>query len=78
MRRREAAHRHIGPWWAHALHVELDGLAPDRWYWYQFRCGDAASPVGRTRTLPAAGASVTRLRLALASCQHYEHGYYAA
>jgi len=63
---------------AHALHVELDGLAPDRWYWYQFRCGDAASPVGRTRTLPAAGASVARLRLALASCQHYEHGYYAA
>lgn len=64
--------------WAHSLHVEVEGLDPDRWYWYQFRCGDEASPIGRTRTLPAAGAAVERLRLAVASCQHYEHGYFAA
>ena len=63
---------------AHALHVELDGLDADRWYWYQFRCGGETSPVGRSRTLPAIGARVKRLRLALASCQHYEHGWYAA
>ena len=31
-----------------------DGLEPDRWYWYRFRAGDATSPVGRTRTMPAA------------------------
>ena len=63
---------------AHALHVEPGGLEPDRWYWYRFRCGGEESPIGRARTLPAAGARVDRLRLALASCQHYEHGFYAA
>jgi alkaline phosphatase D len=63
---------------AQAVHVELEGLGADRWYWYQFRCGDEASPTGRARTLPAVAARTTRLRLALASCQHYEHGYYSA
>src|SRR5262245_51468005 len=24
------------PNWAHAVHVEVDGLQPDRWYWYRF------------------------------------------
>ncbi|MEO7326103.1 MAG: alkaline phosphatase D family protein, partial [Dokdonella sp.] len=64
--------------WAHSVHVELEGLAANRPYWYQFRCGGEASAIGRTRTLPLAGAPVARLRLALASCQHYEHGYFAA
>jgi alkaline phosphatase D len=64
--------------WAHSVHVEVDGLAADRWYWYQFHCNGEASAIGRTRTLPAAGTPVARLRLALASCQHYEHGYFAA
>ncbi|MEO7433528.1 MAG: alkaline phosphatase D family protein [Dokdonella sp.] len=64
--------------WAHSVHVEVDGLAADRSYWYQFRCGGEASATGRTRTLPAPGARTSRLRLALASCQHYEHGYFAA
>jgi alkaline phosphatase D len=64
--------------WAHSVHVEIEGLAADRWYWYRFRCGDAHSPVGRTRTLPLAGVASSRLRLALASCQHYEHGHFSA
>ena len=34
------------------------------------------SPVGRTRTAPAAGNS--RFRFAFASCQQYEQGYFAA
>jgi len=66
------------PHWAHALHVEVEGLAPDRWYHYRFIVGDAVSPVGRLRTLPAAGADMARLRLAVASCQHYEQGYFNA
>ena len=60
---------------AHSVHVELDGLAPDRPYWYRFLYGDAVSPVGRTRPMPA---PATRLRFALASCQHYEYGYFGA
>jgi alkaline phosphatase D len=63
---------------AHSVHVVARGLQPGRDYWYRFTCGDAASPVGRTRTAPAPGAGVRRLRFALASCQHYEQGWYAA
>ena len=63
---------------AHSVHGLLQGLQPDRHYWYRFTCGDAISPVGHTRTAPAPDAVVQRLDLALASCQHYEQGYYAA
>lgn len=62
----------------HAVHVECDQLAPDRWYWYRFRAGDATSPTGRTRTLPATAAQPDRLRFAFASCQHYEQGLFTA
>ena len=63
---------------AHSVHVEVPGLEPDRWYFYRFIAGDAVSPTGRTRTLPEAGAQVQRLRLAYASCQRWEHGYFSA
>ena len=63
---------------AHAVHAEVTGLAPDRWYFYRFMLGDAVSHTGRTRTFPAAEARVNRLRLGYASCQRWEHGYYAA
>ncbi len=63
---------------AHSVHVEVLNLAPDRWYFYRFTAGNAVSPVGRTRTLPAPNALVSRLRLAYASCQRWEHGYFSA
>jgi alkaline phosphatase D len=63
---------------AHSAHVEVGGLTPDRWYFYRFMLGDAVSPVGRTRTLPPADAGPARLRLAYASCQRWEAGYFAA
>jgi alkaline phosphatase D len=63
---------------AHSVHVEVPGLAPDRWYFYRFLSGDAVSATGRTRTFPAPDAAVAKLRLSYASCQHWEHGYYAA
>jgi alkaline phosphatase D len=62
----------------HSVHAEVNGLRPDRWYWYRFRAGDAESPVGRTRTLPEPGALPERLRFAFASCQHYEAGLFTA
>jgi alkaline phosphatase D len=62
----------------HSVHVEVDGLTPDRWYWYRFRAGDAESPIGRTRTLPNADAMPDKLRFAFASCQNFEHGLYTA
>jgi alkaline phosphatase D len=63
---------------AHSVHVEVADLRPDARFFYRFRVGDALGPIGRTRTAPAADASPARLRLALASCQHYEQGHYAA
>jgi len=63
---------------AHSVHVELAGLPSATGFFYRFISGGEASPVGRTRTAPAAQADVARLRLALASCQHYEQGSFAA
>jgi len=63
---------------AHSVHVDVAGLRPDRWYWYRFMAGDAVSPIGRTRTAPAADAQPKSLRFAFASCQHWEFGHYAA
>lgn len=63
---------------AHSVHVEVAGLEPNRWYFYRFMAGDAQSAVGRTRTLPTPDAQVAKLRLAYASCQRWEHGYFSA
>jgi alkaline phosphatase D len=63
---------------AHSVHVDVSGLRPDRWYWYRFMLRDAVSPVGRTRTAPASAMLPAALRLAVASCQHWEFGQYAA
>jgi alkaline phosphatase D len=62
---------------AHAVHAEPANLRPGREYWYRFVAGGVASPIGHTRTAPAAGES-GRLKLAVCSCQMYEHGYFNA
>ncbi|MEU4312031.1 alkaline phosphatase D family protein [Nocardia sp. NPDC024068] len=62
----------------HSVHPEIRGLAPGRWYYYRFRVGSEISPVGRTRTAPAAGAPTRRLRFAFASCQAWNDGRYTA
>lgn len=63
---------------AHAVHVEPGGLRPGREYWYRFRLGRHVSPVGRTRTAPAYGASTGSLAMAFASCSQFEHGFFTA
>jgi alkaline phosphatase D len=66
------------PGLAHSVHVELEGLAADRPYWYRFRAGTQESEVGRTRTLPAPGSAPARLRMGIASCQNVEQGLFTA
>src|SRR5690606_33947215 len=66
------------PQLAHSVHAVARGLQPDRWYFYRFHAGDAVSPVGRTRTMPARSANPEQLKFAFASCQHYETGLYTA
>ncbi len=65
-------------YWAHAVHVEVGGLKPERWYWYRFDSGGERSPVGRTRTTPPLGSAGSAFRFAFASCQHFETGLYTA
>src|SRR6185295_866466 len=62
------------PDWGHSVHVEVSGLQPDRWYWYQFKVANETSSKGRARTLPHAHSTPDALRFAFASCQHYETG----
>lgn len=69
------------PHLAHSVHVEVAGLKPDRWYWYDFKAGGDVSPKGRTRTLERAdrpAAQTSPIRIAYASCQHFEAGHYTA
>lgn len=66
------------PQLGHSVHVEVDGLESDRWYWYRFRAGDAESGIGRTRTCPAMTDDVDKLRFAVTSCQNYEQGLFTA
>jgi len=63
--------------WAHSVHAEPAALSPGRWYWYRFTALGQRSPVGRTRTAPADDATAT-LRFAIASCQRWDHGHFAA
>ncbi len=66
----------------HSVHVEVGGLDSERSYFYRFMVGgdgnDWVSAPGRTRTLPAPDAKPAALRLAYASCQRWEHGYFGA
>ncbi len=62
----------------HSLHVELTGLPAGSSFHYRFRAGGWESPVGRTRTAPAAEAAPGRLRFVNAGCQNYEHGFFSA
>lgn len=62
----------------HSVHVEVTGLPAGRTCYYRFEAGGQRSPVGRTRTAPALAERPARMRLALASCQHYETGHYVA
>ncbi|MER5177559.1 alkaline phosphatase D family protein [Streptomyces sp. NPDC002896] len=63
---------------AHSVHPEIGGLEPDREYYYRFRVGGEVSPVGRTRTTPAAGSDPRELKFAFASCQAWQDGYFTA
>ena len=60
-----------------SVHVNVDGLQPDRWYFYRFTVGDAVSKTGRFRTTPADGVK-SPLAFAFASCQRWDQGYFTA
>ena len=63
---------------AHSVHVEVQGLKPQRPYWYRFKAGPDLSPIGRAITSPKPGVMQSRLKFAFASCQHWEAGWWTA
>lgn len=59
----------------HSVHQHIDGLKPGREYWYRFNVGDYETALGRTRTSNRLDRAA---RLAVASCQSWQSGYFAA
>jgi alkaline phosphatase D len=64
--------------YAYSVHHLVRGLKPGRSYWYRFVSGDATSRIGRATTLPAADATLDKLRVGYVSCSNYETGYFSA
>ncbi len=62
----------------HSIHIEVEGLKPDRPYWYRFTAQGATSPIGRTRTTPEPAAAAERMRFAFVSCSNWEEGWFSA
>ncbi len=56
--------------------IDVGALEPGTEYFYRFALGEARSPVGRTKTLPAG--PVARFRIAAFSCSNYPFGYFNA
>ena len=67
---------HTGADSDHTVKIDVTGLRPGTTYYYRFHAEDAASPIGRTRTLPAGPAQ--RLRMAVVSCSNHAAGYFNA
>jgi alkaline phosphatase D len=62
----------------HTVKADIRGLEPATDYWFRFSAGGTDSPVGRTRTAPAANASVANLRFGVVSCANWEAGHFSA
>jgi alkaline phosphatase D len=56
--------------------VDVTGLRAGAPYFYGFRAGEAASAIGKTRTLPRG--RLDELKLAIVSCASYPHGFFNA
>ncbi|WP_328746606.1 alkaline phosphatase D family protein [Streptomyces sp. NBC_00285] len=62
----------------HTVKADIRGLTPSTDYWFRFSAGGTDSPAARTRTAPAADASVTGLRFGVVSCANWEAGYFSS
>jgi len=60
----------------YTVKVDVQGLRPNQELHYGFLCGNARSPVGRTRTLPRTG--VSEVKLAVVSCSNHAFGFFNA
>lgn len=60
----------------YTVKVDARGLPSGTRLFYRFMIGDLASPVGKTKTLPAN--SVAEAKFAVVSCSNYPYGYFYA
>ena len=60
----------------YTVKVDVDGLAPGKFYYYRFKAMDKTSPTGRTKTIPSG--DVDSLKFAVVSCSNWEFGYFNA
>ncbi|HRP12376.1 MAG TPA: alkaline phosphatase D family protein [Terricaulis sp.] len=60
----------------YTVKADVTGLRPGAPYFYGFRAGNAESAVARTRTLPRG--QVDEMKIAVASCASYPHGFFNA
>ncbi len=60
----------------HTVKVDVQGLQPNQFYYYEFEHQGQRSVIGRTKTAPIG--DVDSLRFAVVSCASYAHGYFNA
>jgi len=65
------------PDWDYTLRNKVTGLSAATTYYYRFLTGSQTSPVGRTRTAPAAGTPLSQLKFAFVSCQDWSVNHWA-
>lgn len=58
----------------YTVKIDVQGLQPDTWYFYEFTALGKNSLTGRTKTAPTGGMS--QLRFAFVSCSNYPYGYF--
>ncbi len=58
----------------YTVKIDVGGLQPNTWYFYEFTAFGRNSLTGRTRTAPVSG--VAQLRFAFVSCSNYPGGYF--
>ncbi|WP_096085980.1 alkaline phosphatase D family protein [Agaribacterium haliotis] len=62
----------------YTIKVDAIELSPATEYYYRFLSNGKKSAVGRTKTLPAEGADVSQVKLAMFSCSNYPRGFFNA
>ncbi|MDO9452759.1 MAG: alkaline phosphatase D family protein [Stagnimonas sp.] len=60
------------------IKIDFTGLATATTYYFQFEALGFKSVIGRTKTAPAAGAAVSRMRFGVVSCSSLAHGFFNA
>lgn len=60
----------------YTVKVDVTGLQPNTYYYYEFEALGRLSQRGRTKTMPVG--NVSSLRLALVSCSNYSFGFFNA